>query len=48
MTIFFIPTINAYYGLLLMLPIAMGFFSLFQYFFKFCAINGLTKKYDMH
>ncbi|MCF2144039.1 MAG: hypothetical protein K9W42_10080 [Candidatus Heimdallarchaeota archaeon] len=48
MTIFFIPTINAYYGFLLMLPIAMGFFGLFQYFFKFCAINGLTKKYDMH
>lgn len=48
MVIYFIPTINAYFGLLLMLPIAMGYFGLFQYFFRFCAINGLTKKYDMH
>jgi len=46
--IYFVPTINAYYGFLLVLPILMGFFGLIQYFFKFCAINGLTKKYDMH
>jgi len=38
---------NAWYMLLLAVPLFMGFFGLYQYSFKFCAVNGLTKKYDM-
>jgi len=40
-------TIQPYYMLMLAIPIFMGFFGVFQYAFKFCAVNGLTKKYDM-
>ncbi|MCK5047162.1 MAG: DUF2892 domain-containing protein [Candidatus Heimdallarchaeota archaeon] len=38
---------NAWYMMLLAVPLFMGFFGLYQYSFKFCAVNGLTKKYDM-
>ncbi|NHJ49672.1 MAG: hypothetical protein FK733_17915 [Asgard group archaeon] len=38
---------NALWALTLVVPLFMGFFGIFQYIFKFCAINGLTKKYDM-
>jgi hypothetical protein len=39
--------ISSYYIFLLAIPFFFGFFGTFQYFFKFCAVNGLTKKYDM-
>ncbi len=38
---------NPYYMFMLAIPIFMGFFGVFQYAFKFCAVNGLTRKYDM-
>ncbi|NHJ84531.1 MAG: hypothetical protein FK734_03665 [Asgard group archaeon] len=38
---------NPFWAFLLAVPFFMFFFGLFQYFFKFCAVNGLTKKYDM-
>ncbi|MHA1211755.1 MAG: hypothetical protein ACTSSH_04760 [Candidatus Heimdallarchaeota archaeon] len=44
--IFFLDA-NPYYAFILAVPLLMFFFGMFQYFFKFCAINGLTKKYDM-
>ncbi|NHJ85513.1 MAG: hypothetical protein FK734_08625 [Asgard group archaeon] len=46
MLIFFLDA-NALYTLLLIIPIFMGFQGLYQYFFKFCVVNGLTKKFDM-
>lgn len=39
---------NPWFMLTLDVPLGMGFFSLYQYLFKFCVVNGLTKKYDMH
>ncbi|NHJ33601.1 MAG: MFS transporter [Asgard group archaeon] len=45
--LFMIYMTNPLYMLMLAIPIFMGFFGLFQYVFKFCAVNGLTKKYDM-
>jgi hypothetical protein len=39
--------INPLYALTLVVPIFMTVFGLFQYIFKFCVINGVTKKYDM-
>ena len=38
---------NPLWTLALAVPFFMGFFGTYQYFFKFCAINGLTKKYQM-
>ncbi len=45
--LFMVFSINEWYMLLLAVPLFMGFFGLYQYSFKFCAVNGLTKKYDM-
>ena len=45
--LFMVFSLNAWYMLLLAVPLFMGFFGLYQYSFKFCAVNGLTKKYDM-
>ncbi len=45
--LFIVFSLNALYMLLLVIPLFMGFFGLYQYSFKFCAVNGLTKKYDM-
>ncbi|MBK5113627.1 MAG: hypothetical protein KGD59_04525 [Candidatus Heimdallarchaeota archaeon] len=45
--LFMVFSLNSLYMLMLAVPIFMGFFGLFQYVFKFCAVNGLTKKYDM-
>ncbi|MHA1125293.1 MAG: hypothetical protein ACTSO7_06250 [Candidatus Heimdallarchaeota archaeon] len=39
--------IPSWYMFLLAIPFLMGFFGTFQYFFKFCAVNGITKQYDM-
>ncbi|MGC9779866.1 MAG: hypothetical protein HZR80_11535 [Candidatus Heimdallarchaeota archaeon] len=39
---------NPWFMLTLDVPLGMGFFGLYQYLFKFCVVNGLTKKYDMH
>lgn len=33
--------------LILAPAIFFGFYGLFQYFFKFCVVNGLSKKFDM-
>jgi hypothetical protein len=45
--LFMVFSLNPLYMLMLAVPTFMGFFGLFQYVFKFCAVNGLTKKYDM-
>ena len=39
--------ISSWYMFLLTIPFFMGFFGTFQYFFKFCAVNGITKQFDM-
>ena len=39
--------VNPLWVLMLAVPFFMGFFGTFQYFFKFCVTNGLTKKYQM-
>jgi hypothetical protein len=39
--------VNPFWSLTLVIPIFMVTFGLFQYFFKFCVTNGLTKKFDM-
>lgn len=39
--------VNPFWMLTLMIPLIMTFMGLYQYFFKFCAVNGLTKKYSM-
>ncbi len=38
---------NAFWMLTLILPLIMTFMGIYQYYFKFCAVNGLTKKYQM-
>ncbi len=38
---------NPFWMLTLMLPLIMTFMGIYQYYFKFCAVNGLTKKYQM-
>jgi hypothetical protein len=45
--LFMFYTVNPYFMIMLVVPVFMGFYGLFQYSFKFCAVNGLTKKYDM-
>ncbi|MEA2069794.1 MAG: hypothetical protein U9O98_00735 [Asgard group archaeon] len=39
--------VSAWYTLILLVPIFIGFYGLYQYFFRFCVANGLRKKYDM-
>ena len=47
--IFFIFYFDASHGyiFLLMIPLFAGFIGLYQYLFKFCVFNGLTKRYNM-
>ncbi|MBN1328262.1 MAG: hypothetical protein JXA54_02200 [Candidatus Heimdallarchaeota archaeon] len=44
--IFFLEA-NAFYTLILIIPIFLGFQGFYQYFFKFCVVNGLSKRFDM-
>ncbi len=46
LTIMFLGA-NAFWMLTLILPLIMTFMGIYQYYFKFCAVNGLTKKYQM-
>ena len=39
--------ISSWFMFLLAIPFFMGFMGTFQYFFKFCAVNGITKQFDM-
>lgn len=45
--VFALVGLNQWYSLILLVPFFLGFYGFFQYFFKFCVVNGLTKKYDM-
>ena len=38
---------NAFWMLTLIIPLYVVFNGIYQYYFKFCAVNGLTRKYDM-
>ena len=39
--------ISPYWMFALVIPLYVVFNGIYQYYFKFCAINGLTKKYNM-
>jgi hypothetical protein len=39
--------ISPYWAFTLLIPTFFAFYGIYQYFFKFCVVNGLTKKYDM-
>lgn len=38
---------NPFWMLTLVVPLFVVFNGIYQYYFKFCAVNGLTKKFDM-
>ena len=38
---------SPYWMFTLVIPLYVVFNGIYQYYFKFCAINGLTKKYNM-
>jgi hypothetical protein len=39
--------VNHWYSLALLPLFFLGFYGLYQYFFRFCVTNALTKRYDM-
>lgn len=45
--VIYFTVIPSWYMFLLVIPFFMGFFGTFQYLFKFCAINGITRQFDM-